>query len=138
MGLPPQAARTEGPPERGRAAWINRTKRIRSAGRITPPRGHVGAGWCRDDQPDGELDDTKQPLEADIPGWTRGCQGSGELQDGHRHPQHASKERDQNEPEVQRHRRTMPMPSSAMKPSSTTRKAISTTRLPLGSLSAWS
>ena len=47
------------------------------------------------DEPDGELDDTKQPLKGDIPARTRGSQDSRELQDGHRYPQHASKERDQ-------------------------------------------
>jgi hypothetical protein len=53
----------------------------------------------RHDQPDGELDDTNQPLKDDIPARTRGSQDSRELQDGHRYPQHASKERDQDQPE---------------------------------------
>ena len=89
-------------------------------------------------QADGELEDAQQLLEADIPAWSIGCQDPGDLQDGHRHPQHPGQEGNQDQPEVQRPRRSPPTPSSVMKPMSTARKVISTAWFPVGSLRAWS
>src|SRR6266508_3241952 len=50
-------------------------------------------------QPDRELEDAQQPLEGDVPSWATDRQDPRELQDGHRHAQHAEQEGDQDQPE---------------------------------------
>jgi hypothetical protein len=47
LRLPPQAARTKGPPRTRTARCINRTKRIRSACRSTPREGHPAVDTAR-------------------------------------------------------------------------------------------
>jgi hypothetical protein len=50
-------------------------------------------------RPDGELQDTEQTLEDDIPSWAIGSQHTDELQAGHRHPKHPGEKGDQNQSE---------------------------------------
>src|SRR5829696_9850572 len=110
-------------------------------GSLLPSEGPPDAGpsvASQHGQADGELGQTDEALECDIPGWGVDGKDTGQLQDGHRHAQHPGQERDQDQPEG-------PAPSphdtdgkNMMKPVSAARNAISAAPPSPGRLTAWS